>query len=411
MNDINKTYHLEVECVTPLHIGAGSEADWVLGIHFLHYDSQLYKINIRNLLKLHGGDQQFLNLLSSRDNRNESMIACIGKGNLELLSDFTKELPKGWGTDYFRNPIKSFLRNSLSSNPLFAGSSLKGAIRSILLSHLRTNESNIKEINSLFGKAEYGTDFLRFIKITDGEFGRTTFVNTKIFNLRTLSKSGWKHSGNNTTGDFNNTGFNTVYETLVPGDKSVVRISYLSADILDKLSDEKLFRESFKSLDKKRSVLKSDITYLFKIINDHTRKYLNKQLLFFLKYDQAEHSDEIIASIRRLFAIIPDDNEGCLLDMSAGSGFHSITGDWMFDDFSIKKIESNGKKSKAIGSDIMGKFKESAKSRKIAIYEDTFNLMGFVILRKISEEKYNGYLADRVELDRENKKKRKEKKY
>lgn len=404
MNDINKTYHLELECVTPLHIGAGSEADWILGVDFLYSDQQLCKINIRDVIKLLGGNQQLLNVLSSSNNRNESMIACIGKENLELLSDFSNELPKGWSIDYFSNPVKSFLRNSLTTNPLFAGSSLKGAIRSILFSYLRTNERERKDIDFLFGKASEGTDFLRFIKITDGEFDRTTFVNTKIFNLRTPYESGWKHSGRSTTDKFNNIGFNTVYETLVPGDKSAVRISYLSDDILEKLSGK-----IFKSFNEKKMVLMSDISFLFHIINDHTRNYLKKQLSFFKKYNQAERSKDIIDSIEELLKRIPDDNEGCLLDMSAGSGFHSITGDWMFNDFSITEIDSNRGRSRGLGIDTSGRLSKSAKSRKIAIYNDTLNLMGFVILRKISKDKYEKFLADRIEIDKLNKEKREEK--
>lgn len=70
-----------------------------------------------------------------------------------------------------------------------------------------------------------------------------------------------------------------------------------------------------------------------------------------------------------------DGNNSCVIKLSAGAGFHSITGDWQFDDYvsgvlrrDIKKPAENSK----------------PKSRKIAITqegEDTFfDLMGFVKL-------------------------------
>lgn len=62
--------------------------------------------------------------------------------------------------------------------------------------------------------------------------------------------------------------------------------------------------------------------------------------------------------------------------MSAGSGFHSITGDWQFDDYSKTGTWTNGKNTG----------KQKYKSRKIAIHDDKFDLMGFVKISLLSEE-------------------------
>ncbi|MCF6357414.1 MAG: cell envelope integrity protein TolA [Draconibacterium sp.] len=68
--------------------------------------------------------------------------------------------------------------------------------------------------------------------------------------------------------------------------------------------------------------------------------------------------------------------------MSAGSGFHSITGDWQFDDFSIDGVN---KPQRGPSRGQLNR-KDSAKSRKIAIDGDAFYLMGFVKLTILSEE-------------------------
>ena len=95
----------------------------------------------------------------------------------------------------------------------------------------------------------------------------------------------------------------------------------------------------------------------------------------------------IVDNIENLLKLIPSDNTYCILKMSAGSGFHSITGDWQFDDYSIDSISlrKNGKTERSYGFDKMGKLSKSAKSRKIAINGDSLSLMGFVKIRPVSE--------------------------
>ena len=62
--------------------------------------------------------------------------------------------------------------------------------------------------------------------------------------------------------------------------------------------------------------------------------------------------------------------------MSAGVGFHSITGDWQFDDYDKTKMWADGRNAG----------KKKYKSRKIAEYNNRLQLMGFVRLRSLSEQ-------------------------
>lgn len=101
---------------------------------------------------------------------------------------------------------------------------------------------------------------------------------------------------------------------------------------------------------------------------------MQKERAFFLKYD-AERSDEVISNIDSLLSMIPTDGSNCLLKMSAGVGFHSITGDWRFDDYDTDLW----KEGKNVG-------KKMYKSRKIAEYNHRLQLMGFVRLHALSQE-------------------------
>ena len=83
----------------------------------------------------------------------------------------------------------------------------------------------------------------------------------------------------------------------------------------------------------------------------------------------------IVDNIENLLKLIPSDNTYCILKMSAGSGFHSITGDWQFDDYSTGTFDrKRNKEGKVL-----------PKSRKIAIHGENLLLMGFVKIRPVSE--------------------------
>ena len=114
---------------------------------------------------------------------------------------------------------------------------------------------------------------------------------------------------------------------------------------------------------------------LFHIINSVTRSYLQKEKAFFRTYT-ADKSNEIIDCIDRLLAMIPTDDSYCLMKMSAGVGFHSITGDWQFDNYDQTGTWEYGR----------DRGKKKYKSRKIAEYQQTLQLMGFVKLRTMSQE-------------------------
>ena len=83
--------------------------------------------------------------------------------------------------------------------------------------------------------------------------------------------------------------------------------------------------------------------------------------------------------------------------MSAGSGFHSITGDWQFDTFSINGIDG--------GKSHRGKYngKKSAKSRKIATDGNSFDLMGFVKLSLLTQEEIERREAEKKAIIEEKK--------
>ena len=360
----DKRYPIELEVITPLSVGAGNDNEWVKGLDFVQKDGKAYVIDMQKVAAAGVDVGALTALFLKSDDKGISQLL----GNMiGELSRYVFDLPAK--TD---NNIKTFLRTQFYDKPVVVGSSIKGSIRSALFNYLRTDEQKNEDV---FGTMKDGTDFMRFVRIGDVEMPSTVLVNTKLFNLRKEGEEwlgGWKQMMNKTTESYNSEGFNTLYECVAPGNNGLGNNS-LAANAFSLL--EKYGQSKSPYASKKRTLLNEPISSLFQVINDVTKEYLQKERAFFLKYD-ANRSEEVLDGIDSLLSMIPTDGSSCLLKMSAGVGFHSITGDWQFGDYDKTKFWTDGRHAG----------KKKYKSRKIAEYNHQLQLMGFVCLHALSQK-------------------------
>lgn len=389
MNTINNKHHIEITVLSPLAIGAGAEKDWVKGIDFIEKDGELYLLNLKKLVDNGIDPAHLINYFTNKD--SAGLLRKI-EGKLKFVSDRVMMLPAK-----SENDIKSFIKNELSGNPIIPGSSLKGAVRSVILDYLLNgNKPHHLSEKEYFGNSKDGDDLMRFIKFSDAEFEKTALINTKIFNLKGSGdnwQGGWKYSGNQTNSNFQPNGFNTLYECILPNEKSVG---------LMMLSDSDLFNDKIERYrNNKKNFL--EITKLFAIINKHTIKYIDKEISFFETYS-ASNTVRIIESLNKIKNQIPSDSSSCILKMSAGSGFHSITGDWQFEDYKNTGQWETGDRNRTHHAGA-----PKYKSRKIACQiNDTFSLMGFVKLRVMTDEEVSLYEQNlAIKKAKQNKERRK----
>ena len=375
MEKENKKYAIELEVITPLCVGAGNDNEWMRGIDYVQKDGKVYVLDIAKAVNQGIDIERLTTLFSNSDEKGISLL--IGN-KLEDVSRYVFKAPAST-----INPIKSFMRTQLFDKPVVVGSSLKGSVRSALFKYLRTDEETNEEV---FGRMKDGTDFMRFIRIADIEMPSTVLVNSKIFNLRKEGSTwfgGWKHKGTDGNGNSHTdqnympTGFNTLYECVAPGKKGYGSIT-LAESAFSVMYQSKAADISHS--EKKKDLMTHDISHLFMAVNNVTREYLRKERDFFLKYP-AERSDELIANIDYLLSLIPTDGSCCLLKMSAGVGFHSITGDWQYDDYDDTDI----------WQDRRNYGKKKYKSRKTAEYNGRLQLMGFVRLLRLTDEEAAHY--------------------
>lgn len=356
---INTKHNIEITVLSPLHIGAGVEKELVKGVDFVEKDHQIHILNLKKMVQNGMNPDELSVYFAKKD--HEGLLKKI-QGKLDKVTDAVFNLPIS-----STNDIKSFLKNQLTRRPVIAGSSLKGAVRSVILDYLlqgkRPGQLNERDY---FGDSKKGDDLMRFIKFSDAEFDKTELVNTKIFNLQKPKgekdwQGGWKQSGRETNPNFEATGFNTIYECIMPNEKGVASIM-LSESAFRQIASQLFFQ------DKSRLF---NIHELFNVINQHTYDYIGKELDFFAEYNQADYTNKIRNSLTAISDQIPDEDDdvdSCVLKMAAGSGFHSITGDWQYDDYAATGTHVTGKNTG----------KQKYKSRKIVIYKDRFSLMGFV---------------------------------
>lgn len=369
---LNKKYTCEMEIISPLHIGCGNENNWIKGIDFVKEGKKIRKLKLKQLASIVGSEK----LSSIFINRNENKLksALVGLGN--RIDEVTENL---FYFDYEpSDEIKSHIKDGLSNKPYVPGSSIKGALRSILFSHLKA-VTTVKE-QDVFGNTKDGDEFMRFIKISDAGFEKTSLMQAKIFNLRNENNNwlgSWKHErqgGNNSS--FKPSGFHTTFEVIPPQEKA--KVQFMIADQTFKLFPFNVYYidnpKLQKNLNEKDKIVGSNISYLFEIINQHTRSYIEKEIEFFEKFDQADYCSEILDYLRYLIDLTKDGPTTCLMRMASGSGFHSMTGDWRFKDHlnSLYKPDVNHKGRQTF-----------YKSRRIAFMEYAdgwdFNPMGFVL--------------------------------
>ncbi|MFW6275328.1 MAG: type III-A CRISPR-associated RAMP protein Csm5, partial [bacterium] len=356
-NLLNNKFHLELEVLSPLHIGSGDT--WMKGSDFLQENNKTVILD-HNLILRDLGVDKLSELLISKNEK--AFINALGRNK---LSEFVeKSFDFSLNT---KNDIKCFIKSSFDGKAYVPGSSVKGAIRSVLFHYFREKQSDERIV---LGSLNQGNDFMRFIQVSDSSTSNTELVNTKIFNLYKPDEDwigGWKHGGNNTDGQFRPVGFNTIYEILPIGEKVSFSIGF-SEKLFSKIRNHPYYEA-------KNNLMKGGINQLFELINEHTREYIQKEMAFFEKF-RIDETDAIIESYRDILHRIPDDNSTCILKMSAGSGFHSITGDWQYDDYTNTGFYNHGR----------NQGKKKYKSRKLATYPNKFMPMGFISLRPMLDE-------------------------
>jgi len=372
MNQLNTNHQLELEVLTPVHIGAGKEKDWIKGLDFIHQSGKIMLLD-KNAIFSDLDASKMSRLLGPLENNNYRGIVEF----LEKYFDWNDIVTQTFTFDNPPTEIKPLIRNG-NGKPYIPGSSIKGAIRSVLFQYLYKNvdpgrsETYIEQ--DLLGN--FDRSLSRYLRPSDAETSTahpSAILQVDVFNLYS-EHNGWE-------GDWAND-----LKITAEHFRSETRFNFrfsIADGVLQFVKEQEHRRgEKLTPTYSSQTIEKNALGFLFKIINAHTIDFLTKEIEFFDTFDKQYIVEEVIQELRRLREIAKQSDQQCVLRLGAGSGFHSITGDWRFPNHLVT-IDQPDEKNRTYSRSARQRVPARYKSRKIIPLYHT--VPGFVLLRPVGE--------------------------
>jgi CRISPR-associated protein Csm5 len=343
------TIHCTLDVLSPVHVGSGVK----LKKEYDYYSSGQSTVVVPE------------SVLMDHLRRNPTDAQKFNRPDFKPIS-LIKSL-EGKGSKTYHgisagSEIHQIIRNGFGA-PYIPGSSIKGAIRTILLYDamkslsqydrkeiLRNSNGNNqgqwvdqKIVEKVFGK-DPNHNLLRVLSCNDAHFEENDVDLVKVKVLKATSDAAtdwtWKQIGRDRPSDME------IYaEMIAMGVETDMSLR------LDKFL--------FENKDAKQELNFSSLSfeYLFKTINTFSRNVLTKQIAFFKKIDSGRKGlEKIISECEDILSMIPEAGEqhhtSCILRLSWGVGWQSMTGDWLTDEekqrFREKYRNMNGTRGMAL---------------------------------------------------------------
>ncbi|MCF8229529.1 MAG: type III-A CRISPR-associated RAMP protein Csm5 [Bacteroidales bacterium] len=346
--------------LSPVHIGSGIELQQ--NIEFLIHDQRLAVVDDKKVLEVIGEDNisQWISYINKRENLMELLKQRKPDVTISDVADREMDV---YGTRLMnKKTLKEQLHNG-QGFPMIPGSSIKGAIRTAIITHLvnkhtKTVKNIISEYKNLNASKNPGwrwqlRDFqkveerilnmllsgsnrtdpnrnaMRFLQVTDASFNFNTIASNVL--LLNLTWRGWDFKG----------GSDQLVEFIGQDSESRFRIS-INHDLLGKnhLKTDTAFLESLEKL--------------FEIINEHNKMLINEEINMWKDEagfpGQLEIYLDILNEIKQT-ALSLNKNEA-ILRLGGHTGWNSISGAWaknnkeLFDDYEweiLKKSLNKGR--------------------------------------------------------------------
>jgi CRISPR-associated protein Csm5 len=366
-----------LEILSPVHIGSGVKL-----AKNIDFNSDGNSITIVSQAEL----MQYL-----EDNPDE--LETFTKGNYKLSS---LKKYSGGKKYYFQNKWTNEIfefESDGNGTPYIPGSSLKGAIRTIIIKKLfdglsQEKKNNVlSQINNSPSKKEWAADSLlkellgsdsnhnlmRMIQVFDIYFPSVELSKVVILSLTSTNGTsyGWKKMGPGMPNvALNQNPTSLIVESLPVGEKS-----NFSIHIDDFLSQNEVAKNTL-------HFDKVNLGELCILINEYSRLKLNDEKTFFSGLQSPQILSDVIKEIENIIAYIPKKNSPTektefVIRMSWGIGWKGMTGDYLSADW-LEKFRRNRNYKMTKHPD----FPIYPKTRKIVFDDDTPKyLTGWVKIR------------------------------
>lgn len=369
----NQKLRCTLEVLTPVHVGSDNAKFWQRGIDWFFEGRKVRVIDQEALLQElllqpAGGNKtaldRYTELLSR--GRKDDIERMLAEYEIDLAA--IAPLSLEYGNEEPAGEIRSMMRTGMGA-PLLPGSGIKGALRSAIY-HFLYKRLNIREYNKmterdLLGAFDYG--IMRFIMPGDVAFGQsdTEVTTLRLFNLVSAG-IGWR----------------SHYDPDLPISAETLKVGTTGAfsmSVADKWI-EVIQKNVPSNLHKNLKYVVSrekPVQSLFNLVNDYTHEHLRREIAFFKKYPQAQHTDRLIDRLEELQKLTVHNADACILRTSYGSGFHAMTGDYRFEDHT-ETVDNPDQLNRTKTRSSRERQPARYKSRRIAGPFSEAGLMGFV---------------------------------
>ena len=319
---------IKIEILSPVHVGSGNllqnNTDFVTTDNGVEYYIRV--VDDRKILELIGVEHlnDWLFSIERKDNTKELVKRFAPNSK---VADYSKRRLIDYSQGINPNDtLKEHIHNGMGL-PYIPGSSIKGAIRTAILSTLADKVSNketkIKkekrngkiEITAskieeeLFGK-DPNSDIFRFIHVGDAYFEKDSEIALRIVNINIRKGDNLEDNSKP-----------QLIEALKNG---------ITSNLQMKIANEyyNWVKTKFSSLGNLPNEIDS-LSKLFMLLNAHTEKLVNSELLFWREISKTG-AEEYIENLERILAQIESCEKGkeCVLRIGHASGWRFITGGW-----------------------------------------------------------------------------------
>lgn len=317
---------VKIETLTSVHVGSGETLqygnDFVKG-KFDDGDSFLGVVDAKKVMELIGEDKIDEWVLSINE----------GKPTYKIVNKYA---PKADIEDYSQRTILNWaggikdsdtLKEQIfdgSGRPYIPGSSIKGAIRTAVLTTVLSNESGLEDkitnskgkvtakgIESEFFGDDPKKDVFRFLQVGDAFFGENYTVAVRMVNINERQSA-----------DFWDKSKAQLIEAICSEDEAAFDIKL----------NTKLYEAAVSKVHKMPDCM-SSLPVLFTTINKHTKGLIEQDIQYWKARSDKDGSGKVDKYIGKMEYMLAATNQcesgkSCILRIGHGSGWNFITGAW-----------------------------------------------------------------------------------
>jgi CRISPR-associated protein Csm5 len=328
MAEISKNYTVTAKVITPIHVGSGFELQYNTDYVYLRNSGVISVISHEKILKLIGVEN--IDIWIGYINKQQGIdryFTEVKKMNL-TPGDIAQRTIRITGNPPERQNIKEQMRNG-TGQPYIPGSSIKGSLRTVILSMLIAEAPEfVEQSENLKRITGFGPN--RREIFDDGNLIRHYLGNDPNHNMMRLLRVGDVHFGDtecnliNTVNKYNDNwqikkSINQYVECIAPNQQAEFTVRIFD---YGQLAGNRLHKNRDILYDKE----------LINYIRDFTANKINDELIFWENQEAGDEVVEYIESLNELEKLSESlkPNEA-LLRVGFGGGFNSTTGDWACD--------------------------------------------------------------------------------